>query len=48
MTKYINEILEESPDKLSEVAQQPWTESSFKTKSDSLQLTKLKSNNFHT
>ena len=41
--KYINKILEEFPDKLTGVAQQPWTKSLFKTKSDSTQLTKSKS-----
>ena len=48
MMKYINEVLVEYPDKLTEVTQQPWIESLFKTKSDSTRLTKFKSNIFHT
>ena len=47
MMKYINKILEEFPYKLTGVEQQPWTESLFKTKSDSKRFTKFKSNNFH-
>ena len=46
--KYINEILKEFPEKLNGVAQQPWTESSYRTKSHSTQLTNFKSNIFHT
>ena len=45
--KYINEIQEEFPDKLTGVAHQPWIESLFDTKSDSMRLTKFKSNVFH-
>ena len=48
MMKYIKEILEEFPDKLTGVAQQPCTESLFKTKSNFTQITKFKSNIFHT
>ena len=48
MMKYVIEILEEFPDKLTGVAQRTWTESLFKTKTDSTKLTKFKSNIFHT
>ena len=48
MMKYIKEILKKFFDKLTGVAQQPWTESPFDTKSDSTQLTKIKSNILHT
>ena len=48
MTKYIKEILEEFPESLTGTAQQPWSESLFKTKKESKQLSTSKKSLYHT